>query len=403
MKRYWPLALVVLVLAGLLWWAFEGSRGAPGVHFAQVRPLTIESTVPTNGRVEPVEWGAARAEIAGVVKNVEVQRGQDVVKGQPLVTLDTSAAQSELAAALAKQQEARTEAANLAQGGREAQVSSLRDSIRSAEAAVKVAQRSYDSLSRLEKQQAATRQQVLDAADALTRAKMQLAAYQDQLRTLVTSGDITVAEARAKDANAAVALAQHRIDLATVRAPLAGTVYQFDLKVGAYMQPGELVAEIGKLDQVKVIVYVDEPDLGRVKKGMPVDFTWEARPGQHWRGRVEKLPTQIIPLDTRRVGEVTTIVDNPNHELLPGVTVNATVISAVEKNVVAMPKQALNRLRGQEGVYKLSGDRLVWTPVKTGVSDINNVQILSGLRPGDRVALPGDTELKSGMTVRALE
>ncbi|HSU32211.1 MAG TPA: efflux RND transporter periplasmic adaptor subunit [Bryobacteraceae bacterium] len=403
MKRYWPLALVVLVLAGLLWWALGGSRGAPGVHFAQVRHLTIESTVPTNGRVEPVEWGAARAEIAGVVKGIGIQRGQHVVKGEPLVTLDTSAAQSELAAALAKQQEARTEAANLAQGGREAQVSSLRDSIRSAEAAVKVAQRSYDSLSRLAKQQAATRQQVLDAADALTRAKMQLAAYQDQLRTLVTRGDITVAEAKAKDATAAVTLAQHRIDLATVRAPLAGTVYQFDLKVGAYMQPGQLVAEIGDLDQVKVIVYVDEPDLGRVKKGMPVNFTWEARPGQHWWGRVEKLPTQIVPLDTRRVGEVTTIVDNPNHELLPGVTVNATVISAVEKDVVAMPKQALNRLRGSEGVYKLSGDRLVWTPVKTGVSDINNVQILSGLGPGDRVALPGDTELKSGMTVRVLE
>jgi multidrug efflux pump subunit AcrA (membrane-fusion protein) len=100
---------------------------------------------------------------------------------------------------------------------------------------------------------------------------------------------------------------------------------------------------------------------------------------------------------------VTTIVDNPNHELLPGVTVNANVISAVEKDAVAMPKQALNRLRGTEGVYKLSGNTIVWTPVKTGVSDINNVQILSGLKPGDRVALPGETELKSGMTVRVLD
>jgi HlyD family secretion protein len=403
MKRYWPLTLVVLILAVLVWWAFGATRGAPGVHFAEVRRLTIESTVPTNGRVEPGEWGAARAEIAGVIKSIEVQRGQKVAKGQALVTLDTSAAESELAAALARQQEAHTEAANLAKGGREAQVSSLRDSIRSAEAAVQVAQRSYDSLSRLEKQQAATRQQVLDAADALTRAKLQLGTYQDQLRTLVSSGDISVAEARSKDANAAVALARHRIDLATVRAPLAGTVYQFDLKVGAYMQPGELVAAIGDLDQVKVVVYVDEPDLGRVKKGMPVDFTWEARPGQHWWGRVEKLPTQIVPLETRRVGEVTTIVDNPNHELLPGVTVNANVISAVEKDAVAMPKQALNRLRGTEGVYKLSGNTIVWTPVKTGVSDINNVQILSGLKPGDRVALPGETELKSGMTVRVLD
>lgn len=365
--------------------------------------MTIESTVPTNGRVEPVESAAARAEVSGVVQAVDVQRGQNVVKGQALVKLDTTSTQSEVAAAMAVRQAADADIASLRRGGKEGALSTINDSIRSQQTAVNVSQRNYDSLTRLEKQQAATRQQVLDAADALARARLQLEAYEDQRRTLVTSSDLSVSQAKLQDADAALVLAKHRLALATVKSPMTGTVYQFDLKVGAYMEPGKAVALVGNLDQVKVTVYVDEPDLGRVKKNMPVDFTWEARPGQHWWGKVEKLPTEIVPLDTRRVGEVTTIVDNPNHDLLPGVTVNATVISAVVKDAVAMPKQALTRLGDSQGVYKLVGDTIVWMPVKTGVSDVNNVQILSGLQLGDRVALRSDTEMTSGMRVTVLQ
>jgi hypothetical protein len=55
------------------------------------------------------------------------------------------------------------------------------------------------------------------------------------------------------------------------------------------------------------------------------------------------------------------------------------------------------------GVYKLSGKLVVWTPVKTGVSDVNSVQILSGLRLGDRVAQQsGDIEIKNDMRVNPI-
>src|SRR5205085_11475116 len=116
MKKSWLLLIIPALL--LLWWGLDSREPTPEVHFAQVRHLTIESTVPTNGKVEPVEWAAARAEAPGVVRTVEIQRGQRVEAGQRLMTLDTTAAQSEVAAALAKEQEAHTEVARLAQGGR---------------------------------------------------------------------------------------------------------------------------------------------------------------------------------------------------------------------------------------------------------------------------------------------
>jgi HlyD family secretion protein len=401
MKRSWFLLLIPVLL--LLWWGLDSRESTAEIHFAEVKRLTIQSTVSTNGKVEPVEWAAARAETPGVVRTIDVRRGQTVQAGQRLLTLDTTSAQSDLAAALAREQEARTDVVTLAQGGKAATLASLNDSIKSAQTALEVAQRNYDALQRLETHQAATKLQVLDAEDALQRAKLQLASLENQRKTLVTSSDRQVAQAKLRDAEAAVSLAQHRVALGEVKSPIAGTVYQFDLKIGAYMEPGGLVALIGKLDRVKVIVYVDEPDLGRVAENMPVRITWDARPGQDWWGRVDRLPTQVVAQGTRTVGEVTTIVENPNHDLLPGVTVNATVVSAVVKDTAAIPKAALRTMRAVAGVYKLSGKSVLWTPVKTGVSDVNNVQILSGLRLGDRVAQQsGDVEVKNGMRVNAI-
>ena len=402
MKKYWLLPALPLVL--LLWWGLSRGGSAPVVHFVAARSITIESTVATNGKVEPAQWAAARAETAGVVRSVTVVRGQEVSAGQPLVTLDSAAAESDLTAAKAREQEARIESSTVGQGGKPASVASINASISAAQALVAVAQRNFASMQRLQSQQAATKLQVDESRDALERAKVQLGAAENQRRTLVTSGDQTVAEAKLTDARATVRLAQHRLSLEKIVAPISGTVYQFDLKVGSYLQPGDLVALVGDVDQMKAVVYVDEPDLGRVGRGMPVNITWEARPGQIWAGTVDHLPTEVVALQSRTVGEVTTVIKNPNHDLLPGVTVNATVIAKIVKDTPAIPKAALRTMNGQNGVFKLVGDKLEWTAVQSGISDINNVQVLSGIREGDyvadRVVDPSDAEIASGMRVK---
>ena len=404
MKKYWLLAALPALL--ILWWGLNHRQASVTVHFAAVKQARIESAVSTNGKVDPVEWAAARAETAGVVQSILTQRGATVQAGQTLVKLDTTAAQAELAAAQARLQETQAEVATLGQGGKASQISSVTASIASAQTAVSIAQRNYEVIGRLAAQQAATKLQAQDAKDALDRAKQQLTAFQDQRKTLVTVSDKTVAQARVRDAQAAVAAAQHRVALGDVRAPMAGTVYQFDLKVGAYLQTGDLVALVGNIDRVKVTVYVDEPDLGRVAEKMPVTITWDARPGQKWQGEVDKLPTEVIALGTRTVGEVTTVVSNPNHDLLPGVTVNATVISKVAPDALSIPKGALRNLRGANGVYRLKGSSLVWTPIQAGISDANNVQVLSGLQRGDQVAdrvvEPSDAEIRDGLRVKAI-
>jgi HlyD family secretion protein len=374
------------------------------VHISPVTKTTIESTISTNGKVEPAELAAARSLSSGIVNSVSVQRGDLVKAGQPLVTIDTRLTQVELAGALARKQEAQLEASTITEGGKAATLASLDDSLRVANETLATAQRNYDSLQRLLPQQAATKVQVDDAKDALERAKLGVASIQHQRETLVTSTDKSAAIARVKDAQSVVDLASQRLQYGVVRAPISGTLYQFDIKKGAYLQAGDLVGLVGTLDSVKVIVYVDEPDLGRIALGMPVSITWDALPSRKWSGHVDHLPAQVIALGTRTVGEITTIVDNPNHDLLPGVTVNATIISRVVRDAIAVPKAALRNIHGEPGVYRVVGDHLQWTPVKSGSSDIANVEVISGVNVGDKVADrvvdPSDAELKNGLRVK---
>ena len=83
----------------------------------------------------------------------------------------------------------------------------------------------------------------------------------------------------------------------------------------------------------------------------------------------------------------------------------ATVTSHLVNDALSISKAALRTVHGTNGVFRLQGDTLAWTPVKTGASDVNNVEILSGLQPGDRVAdrvvEPSDAEIKNGLRVKA--
>jgi HlyD family secretion protein len=162
---------------------------------------------------------------------------------------------------------------------------------------------------------------------------------------------------------------------------------------------GDLLASIGKIDPVRVRVYVDEPELGRVAIGQPVRITWDALPGREWPGTVEKRPTQIIALGARQVGEVLCTIQNKDHDLIPGTNVNAFILTQVVDNALTIPKTAVRRERGT-GVYALQADNTVkWVNITTGASDALRVEVSGGLTDGTAVMLPSDATIHDGAKV----
>jgi HlyD family secretion protein len=393
------IAIVMLAAAGIGAWLLVSMRNQPPVvAFVKVKRETIADVVPTNGKVEPIEWAEARAERAGPVEAILVERGQHVEKGATLIELDASEAKADLAAAQARVTQSRAELDVLDRGGRVADLTAISSDLDRAKLDLASAQKDYDALSRLQAKQAATALEVSQAKDRVDRAQAQIHALEQRRAALVAPSDRTSADARLHDAEAAVALAQERIRKSIVRAPVSGTVYQFDLKPGAYLNAGDLVASVGNIARVRVKVYVDEPDLGRVAKGMPVAITWDAMPGKQWRGMVDKTPTQIVALGTRQVGEVACLIENRDNELLPGTNVNAEIRSRVADGALTIPKEAIQHLSSETGVFVLNGRSVAWKKVGEGLANTTRVQV-QGLNEGDAVALPAEKPLKDGMIV----
>jgi HlyD family secretion protein len=380
------------------WYAVTLRNQPPELAFARVVREPITSSVPTNGRIEPIEWAEVRAEKSGAVENIMVQRGAHVAQGAALVELDSGEARAELAAAQARVSQVRADLEVIERGGRATDLSSIAGEMEREKLELAAAEKDYNSLVRLQAKQASTAYEVSQAKDRMDRAQAQIRSLEQRRGALVVPQERSAAEARLRDAEAAVSLAEERIRKSVIRAPISGTVYQFDLRPGAYLNAGDLVASIGQLDRVRVKVFVDEPDLGRVARGKPVVITWDALPGRQWKGMVDKTPTQIVPLGTRQVGEVLCVIDNPGNELLPGTNVNVEIAAEEAANALTIPKEAVRRELGQAGVFTLAGNKLVWKKITLGVANTTRTQV-EGLNENDAVALPSDKPLKEGMIV----
>jgi len=398
-SRAW-LAILLIGAAVIVTWVATKRAEPPEVQFVKVTRETLVSSLSTNGKVEPIEWMPVRSERAGLVTRVMITRGQRVAKGQPLMELDSRVAKADLDKAQAAIQEAKAQEQLLTQGGRLAERQQIDSDLTRARLDLDAAQKNYQALDRLVAKQAATRQELDAARQLVDQLQLRIQALEKNKAALVTSVDKQIAKARLAEAQSAAAVAQSNVDVSVIRAPADGTVYDFDLKQGSYVNPGDPIAKVGKLDRVRVNVYVDEPDLGKVRAGEAVIITWDAIPGHQWKGVVDRLPTQIIPLGTRQVGEVGCIIENPDGDLLPNANVNADIQASVVENALAIPKEAIRRQGSESGVMLLQGDRVTWRKISLGVSSYAKSQVLSGLKDGDAAALPSEKPIQNGSRVQ---
>lgn len=279
MKRRYILLILLTPLAVIGFWTYTKKTEPPTALFVKVRSETLVSNLITNGKVEPLHFAAVRADLAGMVAELPVKEGQTVTLGAALAQLKVPDLEAQLAAAQSRVEQAKAALDNIERGGRKAELVEIDGSIARAKLDRDTALRDYEALHRLEEKQAATHEEVQTAHNKLDQAELGIKSLETKRSALITSSDQLVAEARFHEAEADLRLAQRRIADTIVRSPMAGIVYNLPIRMGAYLNVGDLVASLGVLDRLRVRVYVDEPELGRVSVGLPVNITWDALPG----------------------------------------------------------------------------------------------------------------------------
>jgi HlyD family secretion protein len=391
--------LLPIPLAALGWWAYHRNNDSPQVPFAKVVRETLVSTLPTNGKVEPIVWQAVRVEQAGLAIKTPVREGQTVSAGAPLAILSDTGLQADLEAAASRVVQAQADLATIDAGGKQLELTSIGSNLARLQVEKEHAEKELASLRRLADKQAASLLEVDEAKSKVQAAQMEIEALEKRRAVLVSESDKAVALARLREAEAAVELAKNHIAQTVIHAPIGGVVYDLAARPGAYLNIGDLVANVGQTDRLRVRVYVDEPELGRVAEGQPVTINWDALPGRAWQGTVERKAADIVALGSRQVGEVLCTIGNPGRVLLPGTNVDAHIRTATVAGALTIPKECLRRDVNGVGVFALRGDRLVWQAVETGVSSVTRVQVTAGLGEGGEVALPTEISLHNGEMV----
>ena len=270
-------------------------------------------------------------------------------------------------------------------------------------------QKSHDVLARLVTEQAATKEDL--AANDLSLAKAQAevtraaAAKQEFDRQVKLDTDrIALQEQQALSEMAAL---EDKVANGRITAPFDGTLYSLPAKAGGYVKVGDLLAEMADLHKVRVRVFIDEPELGALEQDQPVRITWDALPNRSWVGKTEVIPKQVVTRGTRSVGELLCAVNNDKLELLPNINVNVRINSKVRLGVLSVPRGAVAAEAGRRFVFVVKDNqlgvgksKLEKREVHVGIADATNYEIVSGLQEGEMVALPGDVDLRDGMTVQ---
>ncbi len=394
------LILAVVVLAAFI--SLRRARVAIRVGAAEIG--TITSSISTNGKIEPITNFEAHAPVATTVARLDVQQGDWVKAGQLLLQLHDADARAQAARAEAQLRGAQADMNAVSQGGTQEEVLNTRNALTKAQADRDAAERNLQAMQRLLQAGAASQAEVDAARSQLKVADANVQLLQQKLKDRYSSAEVGHVEAQQAEAKASLAAANSLLRNSNITAPFAGMVYSLPVKQGSFVNAGDPLLQLADLHKVRVRAFVDEPEIGNLRKGQIVEVTWDALPGRVWKGEVDSLPTVIVQRNTRNVGEITCIVDNSDLRLLPNTNVTVAIIVERQENVLTVPRETIHQDSAGRYVFQVVNGELKRRDVQTGVSDLTRVQITSGLSNHAVLALGAinSQSLSSGMPVKVI-
>ena len=220
-------------------------------------------------------------------------------------------------------------------GTRHQEVKAAQQSMLDAQADLDEKKLDSERAQRLFARDEATAQERDLAATAVKRAEATYKAAEQRYNESVEGSrqeDITIARANLNEANANLGLSQVNLSYSILRAPSAGVITVRQAELGEVVAPGSPVVTLADLDHIWLRAYIAETDLGRIHWGQDAAITTDTYPGKQYHGRISFISSdaeftpKTVQTTTERVTLVYRIkidIDNPNHELKPGMPADA--------------------------------------------------------------------------------
>jgi RND family efflux transporter MFP subunit len=326
--------------------------GAAPVKVFKVARHRISEKLSYTGTIEARQKINIMPDVGGKIAKICVDEGDRVAKGQLLAEMDTEAITLQLKQAEAAQAVAQASLAN--------------------------ARTNLARMDRLSKEKAVSDQQHEQVKLAYDAAAAQLA-----------------------QAEAAVNLAKHTLDVSIMKAPFDGIIASKNAEAGDVINPmmGSISAASGVLtlvdfSRVKIAVDVSGTDIQRIRKGQAARLESPTLPGRTFEGTVQVVNLAADP-QTKKFG-IELAVDNADLALRPGTFGEVIIEVSTHENALAIPQKSIldNRY-----VFIASGGKALKREVSLGLQNTTLVEVTSGIAEGDLVIAEGNFGLEDGAPV----
>ena len=384
----------MVCLAGVTWGCSKTetaqARGrdiaAKSVQVEEVRQETVRRAVEVVGTLAAVDQVTLSSETEGKVSKILADLGDRVTAGQALIQLDSEKQQynfDQQKAALARA---------LAQYGA-ADPQHLPDiektpDVQKANADLQQAKQSYDRANELFKRTLVPRQTLDDAETALQSKR---ASYDSSLQTAKNlRASIQASEATMK-------LADRQFRDTQIRAPFDGYIEKRLVNLGELVKAQMPVIAVVRIDPLKAIAEIPEKMAPWIKDGQAVELHVDAYPARTFGGRMSRISPAVNT--ATRAFPFEALVPNRDAVLKPGTFARVHIDSGKEDQVLTLPYSALQYRYGVNRVFVVDGDKLIVRELKVGDRLGERIEILSGVKAGDRVAVTDVEKLVDGAKV----
>ena len=360
---------------------------ARAVTIESAKEETVNRAVELVGTLAAVDQVTISSEADGKVSRILADLGDRVKAGQPLIQVDREKQQYNF-----DQQRASLEKA-LAQLGapdpRHLPEAEKTPDVQKASADLAQAKQAYDRASQLFTRTLVP-QQTLD--DAATAVQSKQASYDLSLQNAKNlRASIQASEASMK-------LADRQLRDTEIRAPFDGIVEKRLVNLGELVKTQMPVMAVVRVDPLKVIAEIPEKMAPWIKEGQPVQLHVDAYPDRAFIGKVSRISPAVNT--ATRAFPFEALIPNHDATLKPGTFARVHIESGKVDRVLTLPYSAMQYRYGVNRVFLVEGDKLAVRELRVGDRLGDRIEILSGVKAGDRVVANDIDKLTDGMPVK---
>lgn len=416
-------AILLCAIVGFI--VYQSRKNVVAVQSSRVVREDLASVVTASGEVNPNTYVNIGANAFGKITHLYVKEGDRVKKGQLLAQIENVQPAADVSAMQASLQAATGDAA-----AADAAYNTAIADLARAKADAEQKKLDYDRAQGLFNNKLISKQDY----DARTAAWQASASGLEQARARIiqTKAQLAAAHERVKQASANLTHASDVLQKTVYKAPFEGVITNLPVRegetvvIGIQNQPGSTLMTLADMSVITAEVKVDETDIVNVRLGQPADVTIDAIPDKVFKGRVSDIGENAVVRSTgvatsqtlassqeAKDFKVKVTLEDPPQNLRQGLSTTAKITTATRSAVVAIPIQALTiRQRADlepkakkgsvqaagpsaiqskkdkeeiQGVFVIRNGKAQFVPVQTGVTGTTDIEITSGLQPGDEI------------------